>query len=79
MADIRVPESLWTTSLMPEGVLERWLVEDSSAVTAGRTVAAVRIGDMLHGIVAPAAGRLEILAPAGTIVDPGCIVAELHG
>jgi biotin carboxyl carrier protein len=78
MADLCVSESLWTTSLMPEGVLERWLVGNGSVVTAGQAVAAVRIGDALHDIVTPAAGRLDVLAVQGELVDPGCIIAEIH-
>lgn len=78
MADIRVAEDLWSTGMLPEGVLERWLVEDGARVRAGEAVAAVRIGEGLHDIVSPVGGCLEVMAPANEIVDPGCIIAEVH-
>lgn len=78
MADIHVAEELWSTGMLPEGVLERWLVSDGATVQAAEAVAAVRIGEALHDIVSPASGRLEVLAPASEVVDPGCIIAEVH-
>ena len=78
MPDVRVSEDLWSTGMLPEGILERWLVEDGARVRAGEAVAAVRIGEALHDIVSPASGRLEVLAPASEVVDPGCIIAEVH-
>lgn len=78
MADVHVAEGLWTTGMLPEGVLERWLVPDGASVRAGEAVAAVRIGEALHDIVSPASGRLAVLAPASEVVDPGCIIAEVH-
>ncbi|KQQ21390.1 biotin attachment protein [Methylobacterium sp. Leaf123] len=78
MADIHVAEELWSTGMLPEGVLERWLVPDGASVRAGEAVAAVRIGEALHDIASPAAGRLTVLAPVNEVVDPGCIIAEVH-
>ncbi len=78
MADIHVAENLWSTGMLPEGILERWLVSDGTSVKVGQAVAAVRIGEALHDIVSPASGRLEVLAPASEVVDPGCIIAEVH-
>ncbi|WP_336489562.1 biotin/lipoyl-containing protein [Methylobacterium nigriterrae] len=78
MADIHVAEDLWSTGMLPEGILERWLVSDGARVKVGEAVAAVRIGEALHDIVSPASGRLEVLAPASEVVDPGCIIAEVH-
>ena len=39
MADVRVAEDLWSTGMLPEGILERWLVADGSRVRAGEAVA----------------------------------------
>lgn len=78
MAEIHVAEGLWSTGMLPEGILERWLVMDGARVEAGEAVAAIRIGEALHDIVSPASGRLEVLAPASEMVDPGCIIAEIH-
>ena len=78
MADVRVSEDLWSTSILPEGILERWLVEDGARVRAGEAVAAVRIGEALHDIVSPADGRLEVRVSASAVLDPGFIIAEVH-
>ena len=77
MSDIRVSEAFWSTGMLPEGILERWLVEDGARVRAGQAVAAVRIGESLHDIVSTAEGQVSIMAPAGDLVDPGCIIAEV--
>jgi pyruvate/2-oxoglutarate dehydrogenase complex dihydrolipoamide acyltransferase (E2) component len=77
MPDIRVSEALWSTGMLPEGILERWLVEDGALVRVGEAVAAVRIGEALHDITSPAEGLMAIMAPAGDLVDPGCIIAEV--
>jgi acetyl/propionyl-CoA carboxylase alpha subunit len=77
MPDIRVSEALWSTGMLPEGILERWLVEDGARVREGEAVAAVRIGEALHDIVSSADGQVSIMAPAGDLVDPGCVIAEV--
>ena len=63
--------------MLPEGILERWLVEDGAKVREGEAVAAVRIGEALHDIVSSADGHVSITAPAGDLVDPGCIIAQV--
>jgi pyruvate/2-oxoglutarate dehydrogenase complex dihydrolipoamide acyltransferase (E2) component len=77
MPDIRVSEALWSTGMLPEGILERWLVEDGALVRVGEAVAAIRIGEALHDITSLAEGLMAIMAPAGDLVDPGCIIAEV--
>ena len=77
MPDIRVSEALWSTGMLPEGILERWLVEDGARVRKGEAVAAVRIGEALHDIVSSADGQVAIMGPAGDVIDPGCIIAEV--
>jgi hypothetical protein len=55
--------------------LERWLVEDGAVVREGEALAAARIGNALHDIVSSASGHLAWMAPAGGLIDPGCIIA----
>ena len=38
---------------------------------------AARIGEALHEIVSSAEGHLTIMAPAGDLIDPGCIIAQV--
>jgi pyruvate/2-oxoglutarate dehydrogenase complex dihydrolipoamide acyltransferase (E2) component len=78
MADIRVPDGLWATSMMPEGVLERWLIPDGAFVRAGDPLAMIRIDDALHDVVSPAAGLLRVTVPAGQMIEPGSVIAQLE-
>ena len=79
MPDVRISEDLWGTGLLPEGVLERWLVTDGTRAQAGQPLALVRIGEALHEIMAPVSGRLTMVATSGAIVDPGCVIGEIDG
>jgi pyruvate/2-oxoglutarate dehydrogenase complex dihydrolipoamide acyltransferase (E2) component len=78
MSDIRVSEDLWAASMMPEGILERWLVSDQASVRAGAPLATVRIEDALHEIVSPAVGLLEVTVSPGQMIEPGCVIGRLH-
>lgn len=77
MQDIKVDEALWASSMLPEGIVERWSIVDGAIVAAGDLMAEVRIEDTLHEITAPASGRLTIIAAANTIVEPGSLLARL--
>jgi biotin carboxyl carrier protein len=77
MADIRVPDDLWQTSIMPEGILERWLVPNGTIVAQGQPVAMIRVGDNLHEIAAPSGGQLTAIADASSMVEPGSLIAQL--
>jgi pyruvate/2-oxoglutarate dehydrogenase complex dihydrolipoamide acyltransferase (E2) component len=77
MQEIKVDSALWATSMFPEGVVERWLVVDGAIVAAGDRMAELRIEDALHEIMAPASGRVTILAAANTIVEPGSLLGNL--
>ena len=77
MQDIHVDETLWASSMLPEGVVERWLITDGTIVAAGAPIAEIRIEDALHEIIAPASGRLTIVAAANSLVEPGSLLARL--
>jgi biotin carboxyl carrier protein len=77
MADLRVPDDLWQTSIMPEGILERWLVPDGTIVAQGQPVAMVRVGESLHEIAASSGGQLTTIAAASSMVEPGSLIAQL--
>ena len=78
MVDLKVPDDLWATSTMPEGVVERWLVPNGASVKAGDPVAMIRIEEALHEIVAPAEGRLAIAAVENSVIEPGTLLGQLH-
>ena len=68
---IAVSPDLRATSMLPEGVIERWLFSDGNRVETGDPVATVRIEDALHELVAPARGRLSIGLKVNSVVEPG--------
>lgn len=74
---INADEVLWRNSMLPEGILERWLVADGDTAHAGHAIAQVRIEGALHDIVAPETGRLAISAPRMAVIDPGFLLATL--
>jgi hypothetical protein len=50
MQDIKVDEALWASSMLPEGIVERWFIADGAIVAAGDPMAEIRIEDALHEI-----------------------------
>ena len=77
MQDIKVDEALWASSMLPEGIVERWFITSGTRIKAGERIAEVRIEDALHDIIAPANGRATIVAAANAVVEPGSILATL--
>ena len=77
MTMINLDEALWQNSMLPEGILERWLVDDGKTVTAGERIAEVRIESSLHEIMAPGGGVLTILTEQNTVVEPGMLVGRV--
>ena len=50
------------TGLLPERILERWLVEDGAMIQEDDALAVARIGDVLHDIVSSAEGHVAMMA-----------------
>jgi pyruvate/2-oxoglutarate dehydrogenase complex dihydrolipoamide acyltransferase (E2) component len=78
MQYIKVDEALWASSMLPEGILERWFIASGDTIKAGERIAEIRVEDALHEIVAPAGGRATIVATVNTVVEPGSILATLE-
>lgn len=77
MTDIILHEGLWACSMLPEGIVERWLVSDGETVSRDQPLAAVRIEDALHEVCAPASGRLAVRMPINAIVEPGSVLGAV--
>jgi pyruvate/2-oxoglutarate dehydrogenase complex dihydrolipoamide acyltransferase (E2) component len=75
--DIVVAEDLWASTMLPEGILERWVVLNEAAVNAGDRIAEVRIDDALHEIMAPTGGRLTIAVATNGIIEPGSVIGQI--
>jgi hypothetical protein len=71
MLDLKVPDSLWASTILPEGVLEWRLVSDVAAVRKGDPIATIRIEEALHEVTAPAQGRLPITIGGNDVIEPG--------
>jgi len=71
---ISVAPELWATSVLPGGILERWILADGREVEVGDPVAVVRVESALHDIMAPAKGRLHIHCKTNAVVEPGSVI-----
>jgi pyruvate/2-oxoglutarate dehydrogenase complex dihydrolipoamide acyltransferase (E2) component len=77
MTDVRVADDLWSTSMLPEGLVERWLVADGALVRAGQPLVELRVEDALHKIAAPASGTFAIVTGVNAVIEPGSLLAQL--
>ena len=76
--DIKVAEALWASSMLPEGIVERWLVSDGAIVRSGDPLVEIRIEDALHEITAPIQGRLTIRAVVNGVIEPGSVLGQVE-
>ena len=74
---ISVAPELWSNSILPEDILERWIFADRRPVEAGDPVAVVRIESALHDILAPAKGELRISYQPNAVVEPGSVIGHV--
>lgn len=77
MAEIRVDEALWASTMLPEGVVERWFAADGELVVSGVLLAQVRIEGYVHEIMSPGAGRLHIFTPVNALIEPGSRIGSV--
>lgn len=75
--DIKVPPEFWASSIMPEGVLEKWFQPNGSRIEAGEVIAAVRVEGMLHKLLAPCTGTLQATCKPNSVIDPGFVIGRI--
>jgi hypothetical protein len=75
--DVRVDQAFWASSILPEGIVQRWFIADGSIAETGDKMAEIRIEDALHEITAPVRGRLTIVAAVNNVVEPGSLLGTL--
>lgn len=78
MQDVVVPDGLWDTAKVPEGIVANWFAGDGGTVEAGATVAELMVEKTTYEIAAPAAGRLRILVAKDGVVRPGTIIGRIE-
>jgi pyruvate/2-oxoglutarate dehydrogenase complex dihydrolipoamide acyltransferase (E2) component len=77
MTDIRISSDFWAGFMMPEGIFERWRVNDGSLLAEGAVIAEVRIEGALHELTAPTAGLLTQFAEANQLIEPGSVIGTI--
>ncbi len=75
--DILVSDTLWASTMLPEGLVEKWRVADGDVVAEGEVLVDLRIEDALHEVMAPAGGRLTICAEVNSVIEPGALLGRL--
>lgn len=75
--EIRIPADLWDVNKIPEGVVNRWMVEDGGQVDQGTVVAVVTAEKTEFDIAAPSGGVLKIRVPADGVVTPGAVIGTV--
>jgi len=75
---VRIPDDLWDTQVVPEGVVNNWLYDEGATVDKGAVVAVVMAEKTEYDIEAPVSGTLHILTATNVPVTPGTVIAEIN-
>ena len=75
ITDILVPQEMWGDSL--EGVVLTWIYKDGATVAKGQPIAEVMVEKAQLEVVAPASGRLTILAAPETVIGRDFVVGRI--
>lgn len=74
--DILVPQEMWGESL--EGVVVTWIYKEGAMVTQGQPIAEIMVEKAQVELVAPASGRLTILAAPETVIGRDFVVGRIE-
>jgi len=77
MTELIVQPDLWITRMLPEGIVEKWLVADGATVASDDPVVDLRIENQLRRLKSPSPGRLTIYARPNSIVEPGTVIGRV--
>jgi pyruvate/2-oxoglutarate dehydrogenase complex dihydrolipoamide acyltransferase (E2) component len=75
---VPVPDDLWDTEVVPEGVVSNWLYDEGALVEKGEVVAVIMVEKTEYDIEAPATGKLHIVADQDAAVTPGTVIADIE-
>lgn len=73
-----IPEDLWESEGDEEAVLVGWLAHDGAAVAEGTVIAEIMVEKVTIDVVAPASGRLAIVAAVDAPVRLGEVIATIY-
>jgi pyruvate/2-oxoglutarate dehydrogenase complex dihydrolipoamide acyltransferase (E2) component len=74
--DILVPQDLWGDST--EGVVVTWIYQNGATVSQGQPLAEIMVEKAQLEIVAPASGRLTILAVPETVIGRDQVIGRIE-
>jgi hypothetical protein len=75
--EIRVDEAISASTILPEGVVQRWFIADGPLVEASAKITEIRIEGALHAITSPASDRLTIIVAVNDVVEARFLLATL--
>ena len=76
--DVKVPAEFWASSILPIGVIEKWMLPEGGLVKAGDPLVNIRIENMVHRLAAPCSGILKIHWKANDVIGPGFVVGAVQ-
>ena len=76
MTDIQIPHDLWDDDR--EGVIVSWIYQDGAVVESAKVVVELMVEKAQMELLAPAAGRLKIIAAADAIVIRGQVIGRIE-
>lgn len=74
--DIVVPREMWGDSM--EGVVVTWIYQNGASVVKGQPVAEIMVEKAQLELVAPASGKLTILAAPETVIGRDQVVGRIE-
>lgn len=77
MVQLVVTPDFWVNRIYPEGLLEKWLVEDGAPVTAAQPIVQLRIEGEMIEIKAPVGGTLKIASHKNSPIEPGAVIGHI--
>jgi len=75
---VSIPDDLWDTGVVPEGVVSNWLYDEGATVEKGEVVAVIMVEKTEYDIEAPASGKLHIVSDQDAAVTPGTVIADIE-
>ena len=70
-------EAFWTSTIIPEGIVQRWFTTDGAIAETVTKTAEIRVEGALHEIPSPASGRLKIVAAVNDVGEAGFLLVML--
>ena len=77
MVQVAVSPDFWVSRIYPEGIIERWLVQNGATVKTDQPLAELRIEGAMITLKSPASGTLVIETHGSSPIEPGAVVGHI--